>query len=608
MGRFGRFGQFILILLLLTGLLAVASPVLPVSADDNPPPPPDRHTQLTVNVTQYEWWLVRWGDNSIVCHVTIEHEGKPTNSEIATACSTATLNAWLANSTCSDPAKCVGFYLEQAASRPVQKLVQVALPPPAVWISVIGCDPQPPDNRCSSMPFLHLQGEEPLPNESIIRLNGSINGQPFSCPGDQCDIALQPTGSKGATVEFWADSSFGDSSKKFSALVRVLPWGDFMSPEGGSSDPQRWYVDILSSQWRGEKLPTCADTWQVFPDIGGPPVWLTSPAKPEQLKTQISYYYLAAMLISHGQVNASNCANGGLETDSSANECGLQAAKPLVLEWQNRFDEQIFKVAQDTGVPAQLIKSVFSRESQLWPGIYQNTLETGLGQLTEKGADTVLLWNPSFFQQFCPLVLSNNVCQLGFGNLTASQQDMLRAALVQKADASCKDCTIGIDLTQANFSINLFAQGLMGNCEQVGQMVYNITGKSAGQVSSYVDLWKMTLANYNAGPGCLGKAIKAAYNGGQKVNWENVSTHLDLACQPAVDYVKDITGIGLQPTPTVTAWVQFGTAQPTFTPTLPAGAPTATQEPVTTATLTPTEPPYPGPGAATATPQPYPNP
>ncbi len=127
--------------------------------------------------------------------------------------------------------------------------------------------------------------------------------------------------------------------------------------------------------------------------------------------------------------------------------------------------------------------------------------------MSEQGADTVLLWNPpSFFSQFCPLILSEESCQRGFGNLDPDQQALLRGALVQQVNAQCPpDCPTGIDLSQANFSISVFARSLLANCEQVGgQIVYNSTGRQAGQVATYEDLWKFTLVNYHAGAGLFG--------------------------------------------------------------------------------------------------------
>jgi hypothetical protein len=265
------------------------------------------------------------------------------------------------------------------------------------------------------------------------------------------------------------------------------------------------------------------------------------------------------MLIQSGQVDASLCPDQGLNRNLIANACGVQEAYTEVVDWQNSFNVEIMDAARESGVPAQLLKNVFSRESQFWPGIYKNYREAGFGQLTENGADTVLLWNPSFFHQFCPLVLSQERCDLGFGNISKDEQAMLRGALVTKVNSTCPDCPVGIDLSQANFSVRIFAEGLIANCEQVGMIIRNTTSRDPGQVSNFEDLWRFTLVNYNAGSGCLSNAMLLAYRQYGYLTWENVSSKLEPACSKAIEYVDDITFIasGLGPTPT--SWVQFST-------------------------------------------------
>jgi hypothetical protein len=98
-----------------------------------------------------------------------------------------------------------------------------------------------------------------------------------------------------------------------------------------------------------------------------------------------------------------------------------------------------------------------------------------LGHITENGAEVILLWNPSFYEQFCPLVLEQGTCEKGYVFLSAAQQAILRGALALQAKADCADCPAGIDLTNANFSVDLFAQTLLANCEQVGQEMFNAT-------------------------------------------------------------------------------------------------------------------------------------
>jgi hypothetical protein len=571
----------------------------PAAAQDEAPTPtpetPTRQVYLNVDYTLYTWWLMRWSTNHADCAIYIEHPGLPTSDEIYTACGAGLTSEWANTQPCPQAEtglnldQCPGMYLHPVGETSERRKVVVDLPLPKVWVTLSDCNPVPPQDQCSSMPFLTLTGQEPLPNEAIIRIQGTLNGEPFSCPGDSCNIPLQPTGPQGETVVFWADSSYGDESQQFTAMVRVLPWGDFMAPEGNKDTQELWYVDVISSQWRGGKPASCADTWQVFPDIGGPPAWLITPDRVEDLQTDLSLHYLAGMLIQNGVVDSAGCPGEGQDSDFNGNACGIEAALPAIQEWQNKFDNEIMQVAHDTGVPAQLMKNMFSRESQLWPGIYTTYKEAGLGQLTENGADTVLLWNPSFFSQFCPLILDRAVCDLGFGNIKAGDQDALRGALVKKVNASCVDCPQGIDLTQANFSVGIFAQGLQANCEQVGRIIQNTTNMAPGRTSNYVDLWRFTLVNYNAGPGCLANAIQRSWALDGQLNWGNVSNNLEPVCKAAIDYVDDVSRVA-RLTPTPTPGFIIGTAE-TSESAVPAQEETATPEPSETPSgpITPAE-------------------
>lgn len=598
-----------LIALIWLGLL----PFKTAQAEEPTPEPYARRTTLSYEYTAYRWWVVEWRTNWIACELVIEHAGLPYPDEIRTWCEPHVYNLWRNTQPCvlTTPEQpltaCPGYYLHLAEQWQASREIEVELPLPSVWLSLEGCTADLPPGQCDRLPLLRLEAAEPLPNEMIIAINGTLGNEPFACRGSTCTVPLRPTGLQGETLEFWADSSYGDSSPHYTALVRVLPRGDFMAPEGRTDQTPLYYVDILSSQWRGSMQASCAETWQSFPDPGGPPPWLSTPNDPQGLYSSLTLYYLAGILITRGEVDASDCPAGGLQAPLVANTCGMQRAYDLVLEWQNRFDEEIWRVAQESGVPAQLLKNIFTRESQFWPGIYRTYREAGLGQLTENGADTLLLWNPTFFAQFCPLVLHQSRCDLGFGNLKAEEQAMLRGALVRQVNASCSECPAGIDLTQTRYSIHVFAEGLKANCEQVGRLISNLTGRMAGEVSSYTDLWRFTLVNYNAGPGCLLRALRGAYSAGEPLDWEHVATHLEPACRGAIDYVRDISERlgGVQPTPT--SWVYPGQTPPS--PPLVI-APTAT--PASATARTPTPPPVPGyyPPATPAPTQPggYPEP
>jgi hypothetical protein len=214
---------------------------------------------------------------------------------------------------------------------------------------------------------------------------------------------------------------------------------------------------------------------------------------------------------------------------------------PEVIIWQNQFDEEILQVANVVKVPAQLLKNLFAQESQFWPGEFKEPQEFGLGQITDNGADTLLLWNPSFYNQFCPLVLTQEECSVGYVKLSSENQAILRGALATSADADCETCEFGIDLTKTNTSIDLIANTMLADCEQVAQIVYNATGKIGGEVSSYEELWKFTIADYHVGPGCLSYAMYTNWAAHTPMDWENVSSHLTEPCQTVIPYVTQIT-------------------------------------------------------------------
>jgi membrane-bound lytic murein transglycosylase MltF len=138
-------------------------------------------------------------------------------------------------------------------------------------------------------------------------------------------------------------------------------------------------------------------------------------------------------------------------------------------------------------------------------------------------------------------VLADSFCHTGYALLEPEQQAVLRGALVRSVDATCEDCPAGLDLTQAAFSVTVFAETLAANCVQAGRIVENASGQTPGAVSSYEDLWRFTLVNYNAGPGCLTLALQAAVEQGEDLNWEDVSSNLTPTCQPAIDYVDTIS-------------------------------------------------------------------
>ncbi len=515
--------------------LVYAAPATPLP----PPPGPDRFTNVDIEVTLHEWWLIGWADSQVYCSFYADHEGLPNGNDVYSACGEDIYIEWLAYSLpCyqQDVSTCIGYYMQEVSTKKENRTVPVKLPEPEIWVSLENCNPDP-DGWCSTQPNLVLTAEEPLPNETITSIHGLAGADPYTCDGDRCMFKLNATSDEGVRLQFWAYSTYGDSSEPYEALIRVV------SDKNADRLVERWYVDIISDQWTGKPIASCAAAWESFPPPGPLPQWLTTPDNPENLTSRIPYTYLAGKLIAQGEVDVSACADSGLLENGSASPCGVEASRQIVEAWQNQFNKLILQNARDRAVPAQLLKNLFSRESQFWPGAEKRGQDVGLGQLTENGADTALLWNPLFYDQFCPLVYDEGTCQgSGFANLDESQQDFLRRALVGSVDATCAECPLGIDLEKAAFSVSIFGRTLLANCEQTGKIVENVSGQKPGNVVSYEDLWKLTLVNYNAGPGCLSTAVEqAALTSGGVIDWNGVSTALDAACPGASSYVNDIS-------------------------------------------------------------------
>jgi len=307
-------------LLVLVGSAFASSPGLNLRAAADTPPGPDRYASILVDYTIHTWWMALFEDSSLACEIVIDHDGLPTLDDVYTECGENIFDEWFNQELCTEGKykDCEGYYFYQVSAVPSQREVAIELPAAEAWIGLEDCSPLSitATNLCEFMPKLVITGDEPLPNEEITSIGVRIEGETFEC-GSPCHIRLAPTDEDGVTVEFWAYSSYGDSSETYEAQVRVAEDNE------GNPDQTYWYVDVLSSQWTGVPIASCAESWESFPPVGGPPQWLTTPRRVEDLNTEVPYNYLAANLIQAGVVDASGCENRGLLSDSyGANTCG----------------------------------------------------------------------------------------------------------------------------------------------------------------------------------------------------------------------------------------------------------------------------------------------
>ncbi len=304
--------------------------------------------------------------------------------------------------------------------------------------------------------------------------------------------------------------------------------------------------------------------------------WLSRPDSVEELASNRPLGFLAGHLIANRIADASECPNGGLLANGAATTCGLEKARYQVYLWQNRFDANIFYAAQKTEVPPYLLKGVFAQETQFWPATSQNNAwdfgEYGLGQLNELGADALLAWNAPFYFEFCPTVLEKKNCKKEYISLPANQRALLRGSAINLVRADCPTCAYGIDIPKAESSVLVFAETLSANNAQTKQVIRNATGWYTATFGvSREDMWRFTLVNYHAGPGCLYSALGATRLAGEKLTWKNVSQRLESGCEDVVDYIEAISNVSVSvappPAPTATSLPPTSTSLPTETPT-----------------------------------------
>jgi hypothetical protein len=297
--------------------------------------------------------------------------------------------------------------------------------------------------------------------------------------------------------------------------------------------------------------------------------WANFPTSPEDLATNKPYQYLAGRLLAAGFVKAPDCPGGGFTASGAPNTCGLDAAAPAVIEWQNQFDVSIWSSARMFGIPPRLLKALFEQESQFWPGNSIRALyEFGLGQISPNGADVALRWDPELFASTCNGVLFD--CSRSFGRMTPALQATMRGWMTTTLNAECPTCANGINMQAAFDSIPVFTRTLRSNCYQVKYLM-----DQKGLTSSYEDLWKFTFLSYHSGYNCLSDALTLTAFNEKTIDWPTLTGY--LKCEGGKTYVDSLWN-SLQmfdqyrlQTPAVPKPV----TQPTFQPTpLPTRTPT----------------------------------
>lgn len=186
------------------------------------------------------------------------------------------------------------------------------------------------------------------------------------------------------------------------------------------------------------------------------------------------YTWLASRLIWYGLVTT-DCPGGYSGIDpltGAADACGMRAALPSVIQWQNQFDEDIYTAAVSSRVPARLLKRVIGIESQFWPLYVGRAGEMGVMQVSENGADTLM----RFDQTYKPWYTS----------LDEAAQFWERLYVRNSFD--CVDCDLAAAVDKTRELIPIYARLLAAyRCRAV-----SITPTLSGR-----DAWQQAIVDYN---------------------------------------------------------------------------------------------------------------
>jgi len=470
-------------------LLLLLIPTTTARADAGPGEDLGRYEIVDEDCIIYIWQLMAWADLQPVCSFWLYNEGPPTASEVRAFCGAELSAAWYQSPQISPSGDLPdrGYYvlLEKLANTTCK--TRHSLPPVKFNYEISGSN-------------LEIWAAEPIPDENIIKISGMMGAYPFECLGDHCSLIIPPTGSRGIEISIQATSTQSATPTKSIYLYIRHDQGspEIVDDHNGSAAQRSW----------GSFLD---------PD---PPDWLAQDPQP----SSVGYVYLAGRLISTGLVDASSCHNGGLLYIGYSSICGLDQAWPLVVEFQNKLDPEISQAADAAGIPGQLLKRVIAIESQFWPDQHINwgaAGEAGLGQLTHNGADTLLLWDWDAYQAAC-LPLFGPECGFRYSRLDDWQRSAIQNEIMKDP------------------SLEILARALAANAAQAGQIIRDLTDNRPGAFMDHQDLWRATLVNYNAGPGCLRASLRDMIQAGYVPAWSSLATSLGALCPAAVGYVERV--------------------------------------------------------------------
>lgn len=162
--------------------------------------------------------------------------------------------------------------------------------------------------------------------------------------------------------------------------------------------------------------------------------------------------------------------------------------------WQNMLDQSIYQAGKALSVPPRIIKGLIAQETQFWPLLEQvspSRGETGLGQLTDAGADLVLHYSPDLFEQWCHVAIDKSYCIKGYDLITNDQRQLIRDVFRR-----------ALLITGTPYQAIQEAQAQILTWAMVLKAYYCAAGEIV-RAADAAPSWEYALAAYHAGPECV---------------------------------------------------------------------------------------------------------
>lgn len=267
----------------------------------------------------------------------------------------------------------------------------------------------------------------------------------------------------------------------------------FRVVEVQTADGLRYRYDVAAPAFPKES-PYGSDIWGIFPPLTQSMAKiLEKPLSDRYLVTDNTYHLLAKYLLNSGIADGSQCLYFGLNGDG-VNQCGLEVTADKVFDWQNQYDKEIYESANNQRIPPRLMKALIAEESQFIP-VPDKGSEYGLAHMTMLGADAMLQWNVPYYLSLCYDVFrfEQEKCNGGYSGLSEEYREILQSVVIARINA------------KQEFPV--LAAAIRASAAQVGQMIEDVFGRFPRDAVGYEDLWKLTVANYTTGSGCLSRTL-----------------------------------------------------------------------------------------------------